>query len=171
MTGRYAILAFLVVVDGASAPSRPQGQLEAWVGKYPYERVGGLSFLQVPVVAGQLKRILPARRVRAVRETLTTVSPIAQRKAFLVMGGCRPHACPEENVILLFDLRDGSVVAVFFDRGKEEPVCFTSGPQLRDLPLEMKEIVLEGRFVRENASVSLYDTHKWIDNVACRGKP
>lgn len=68
------------------------GDLRAWLGKHPHDRVRGHILLDVPDLKDRLSAVLGAETVAAVRP-MTVAEPVAEQNGWLLFGGCTPHAC------------------------------------------------------------------------------
>jgi hypothetical protein len=97
--GRWAtlLIAFAAAAGlGAAAPTAVP-QLAAFVGKYPFEKIGKISFLGHPNV----KRLVESAAIEDVieREVLTpgVSTPIVRQGSLIVSSACRPHNCSDVN--------------------------------------------------------------------------
>jgi hypothetical protein len=122
LTASVAAAALLVTGSAASAGDGP-GELRAFVGKYPFDRVHGRSLLQVPELRTRLQELL-GKQGAAELNRLDTVSPVEEQSGWLIASGCRPHNCGSEQWTVAVNLSDYSVLACLGIEGR--PVRFAA---------------------------------------------
>jgi hypothetical protein len=84
------------------------GDLKAFVGKYPFDRVDGRSLLQAPELRSRLQALLGRSGVNDI-DRLSVSVPVEEHAGWIVAHGCRPHNCSEEQWTLAVSLFDYSV--------------------------------------------------------------
>jgi hypothetical protein len=140
--------------------------LQAWIGKYPYDRIEGRTYFQVPEIQSSLKRIAPAGVRRLLRQ-LDVAVPIERLGGYIVTSGCRPHACPEQNFVLAVHPDDRRMVLITWEGARHRTNCYSTGLQMKDVPSEIKDRFLEGHMPRERRSVKLLAANPWLDEISC----
>ena len=117
MRCRFAIWAaiFAVIAMGTVGAAE---LLDRYVGKYPFDKVGGRSFYQLANVKKDFIAKFGARGWATVL-SYSTAGPIevvddAELGRVVVVRQCKPHDCPNEAVILLQP--SGSALGVCFAR-------------------------------------------------------
>jgi hypothetical protein len=86
------------------------GDLKAFIGKYPFDRVGGHSLLQAPELRSRLQALLGRAGVNDIDRMPVSV-PVEEHAGWLVAHGCRPHDCGEEQWTVAVNLSDYGVRA------------------------------------------------------------
>jgi hypothetical protein len=86
------------------------GDLKAFIGKYPFDRVGGHSLLQTPELRSRLQALLGRAGVNDIDRMPVSV-PVEEHAGWLVAHGCRPHDCGEEQWTVAVNLSDYGVRA------------------------------------------------------------
>jgi hypothetical protein len=69
--------------------------LDAWIGKYPFEKIEGVTFLNHPITVAAVRKAVPDERLRKtvlVAGTCPYDAVIRQGTEFTTFG-CRFHAC------------------------------------------------------------------------------
>jgi hypothetical protein len=131
LTASIAVVAALLTGPAARAGDGP-GELRAFVGKYPFDRVKGHSLLQVPELRTRLETLLGKKGAGDLRR-LDTVSPIEEQSGWLIASGCRPHNCASEQWTVAVNLADYSVLACLGIEG--QPIKFAAtGRKLVEQP-------------------------------------
>lgn len=97
MTGRKGIGTAVVLALAAIATPSAAAPLNAFAGKYPFQKIGSESFLTNPIVKRAVAGAVWEPVV--VKEALSAgVSDrIQQHGVFLVTSSCRPHFCGSVN--------------------------------------------------------------------------
>jgi hypothetical protein len=118
MCARFGLPAWIILAIGlpamglfagpiARAGDDP-GDLKAFVGKYPFDRVNGPSLLQAPELRSRLQALLGRSGVNDI-DRLSVSVPVEEHAGWIVAHGCRPHNCSEEQWTLAVSLSDYSV--------------------------------------------------------------
>jgi hypothetical protein len=115
MRPRLAICAAILAGVAISAAAAAE-LLDRYVGKYPFDKVGGRSFYQLASVKKNFAAKFGAQRWSTIL-SYSTAGPIevvddADLGRVFVVWQCKPHDCPNEAVILLQPT--GSVLGVCF---------------------------------------------------------
>jgi hypothetical protein len=92
----------------APAPIAPQAAapaIERYVGKYPFDKVDGVAFLDHPKVRAAVEAVVKDAEVRKwVLQANDSPSPAIYRLgAEIVAVGCQAHACDARNWAILVD--------------------------------------------------------------------
>lgn len=132
-----ALAASLLSEQVAHAGDAP-GDLRAFIGKYPFDRVHGRSLLQAPELRSRLQALLGRAGANDI-DRMSVVVPVEEHAGWLVAHGCRPHDCSEEQWTVAVNLSDYSVRACLGLEG--QPVRYAATgrkpielPPKRDLP-------------------------------------
>lgn len=94
----------------AATPAVPA--ISAYVGKYPFDKVRGVSFPQHPLVVQRVKAALAGSVIQSrVLDPNSTSVPIARQGDFIVSWACEPHNCGSHQwaVVLTGSGRKASV--------------------------------------------------------------
>jgi hypothetical protein len=84
---------FAVVLSAASPPPG----VASFVGKYPFDKIRGVSFLTHPRVKGAVRAAVFEHMVaEEVLGDAVTV-PITKRGSLMISWACRPHDCADVN--------------------------------------------------------------------------
>jgi len=75
-----------------------QGQ---FVGTYAFD-----GFFNDNAVLQQLRSFLSSNQFKKIKNELTAQNPIRREGQFLIIEGCKPHACPDENYTLFINLKE-----------------------------------------------------------------
>jgi hypothetical protein len=79
-----------------------------WQGRYLFDKVGGVAFLDQPAVRKAAIALVGEQRYRQVLKAWTVSMPIQADGGSLLAQGCKPHDCLNNFVILI----DGGRMAV-----------------------------------------------------------
>jgi hypothetical protein len=105
----------------ANAAAAAPGPLSAYVGKYPFDPVNGVSFLAQPSVRAAVQTAVPSAAIRAwVLDRAGPQAPIALRDGRLIAWGCETHNCgPHQWTILIGP--DGSAAEICYHDDRQDP--------------------------------------------------
>jgi predicted aspartyl protease len=88
------------------APITPEAnpaEMRAWVGKYPIDRLQGLTFLERPAVQILINAALGSDAVSQMKE-MSVVTPIEESSGWLIARGCQPHLCVDGQWLVAINL-------------------------------------------------------------------
>lgn len=103
-------LSAALVAASASIP------LSSFVGKYPFDKIGGQKFLTHPVVRHAVNEAVWEPLV--VREVLSegVTDKIKRDGPFLITSSCRPHDCASVNWTLVIRLPKGPAAVCYHNQ-------------------------------------------------------
>lgn len=74
------------------------GPLSAYVGRYPYDRVGGVTFVNHPLVRRAVTAaVTDAAERRQILSADSTAGPIGRRDGRIISWACEQHNCGSHN--------------------------------------------------------------------------
>lgn len=76
-----------------TAAAKPAPALNAYVGKYPSDKVAGISFLKHPIVRTAVSGAAPNLGVRTTILTSGVEGPVERQGSLIVATMCEPHNC------------------------------------------------------------------------------
>lgn len=82
----------------APPPKAASAALATYAGKYPFDKVDGVTFLDHPAVTAAVGALVPDAAIR--KQVLAgdgPGTPIASRDGRLIAWGCRTHDCGNHN--------------------------------------------------------------------------
>ena len=98
---------------GAATPAA-SGSLARYAGKYPFDKVDGVAFLDAPAVTGAVDRLIGDASIRKlVLGGDGPGTPIARRDGKLIAWGCETHNCGDHNWSMLI-APDGSSAEICY---------------------------------------------------------
>ena len=100
-------------------PFGSSASLVAWKGKYPFDRVKGYQFFEVPEISVRVQAALGEDAVKTMKSMATT-GPVDEKDGWLVASGCTPHACIDRWGILI-NLKTYDVFACLREYGGSAP--------------------------------------------------
>ena len=117
---RLVPVALLLAAGTGAALAAPD--LAAYVGKYPYEAVGGVTFVAHPAVVAGVKQAVRDRGVRTwVLSPDTVQSPIVDSGGVLLSQACEPHNCGDHAWTILIHVETGSTDVCYHDSAEMGP--------------------------------------------------
>lgn len=119
---RAACLA-LAAIGGLAAPlaMAQAPSVDSYVGKYPFDKVQGVSFLSHPAVRAAVTRAVANPQIRGwLLDPKGSPSPqITRAGSELVSTGCQQHACDRRNWAILFNPATKVARVCYFNGGAE----------------------------------------------------
>lgn len=128
--------------------------LKKWVGKYPIDFDGhpnpdthppSKNFFELPQIRQPLMKILKKEDFDKLTKDDWLIQPIELIADYLIIERCRPHFCPNEQVVLAVNLQSGSIHVGFWKEygeiGSGKRQWFSTQGRHTDLP---KEILNKG---------------------------
>lgn len=131
---RFTAAIVVVALWTTTAAPAPPPALARYVGKYPFDKVAGVTFLHHALVRRAVNSAVlePAVKAEVLADAVTT--PIEQRSSMIVSRGCRPHNCGDVSWTIAI-LATGAHAAVCYhnsDLMGDESHWFVAGsPKLR----------------------------------------
>ncbi len=116
-----AALVFAFGLSGAEAAAADFSGLRAWVGKYPYDKIGGHQFFSYPGLPAAVKRALGAKADRQMAKVRGPEVPVVAVDGWVVAHRCQAHDCGDKNVSVLVHVASGRVL-----------VCWLHAPDRAD---------------------------------------
>lgn len=108
------------------------GPLSVYVGKYPFDKVAGVSFLAHPLVRAAVEGAVPDAKIRRwILDKAGPRSPITLYDGRLVSGGCQENFCgPHEWTVLLAP--DGTRAEICYKPpGQNTRIWYAGGKDVR----------------------------------------
>jgi hypothetical protein len=101
----FTALACFASAAALAAPPAKAPPVEAYVGKYPFDKVDGVSFLDHPAVRAAVTRAVhdPKARAWLLDAKGSPFPQIRHENAELVVIGCQQHACDRRNWAIYFN--------------------------------------------------------------------
>ncbi len=85
------------ILLGVIGATRAAPTLNAYVGKYPFDRVAGVAFLKHPLVVHAVKNAVLEEKITSEILGAGVSGPIERHGALIVSQACRPHDCGSVN--------------------------------------------------------------------------
>ena len=114
-------------------------QLKEWVGKYPFDRVRGLTFLEQPEIQLRIALALGAEALTIIKG-MGTVPPIKESNGWVVASGCQPHMCIDGNWTVAVNLTSLELRACLAEVSSKNVRLGNSNKRL----VELSRATLEG---------------------------
>ena len=108
--------AFLLVpaLFGAAAAADYSG-LRAWVGKYPYDKIGGHQFFTYPGLPAAVRGALGKKHDRRVARMSGPEVPVTAVGGWIVAHRCQAHDCGGKNMSVLVHVASGRVLVCWLN--------------------------------------------------------
>lgn len=101
-----AAAAMLLAVPASGFQRRGAPDLARYAGRYPFDRVAGVRFLDHPVVRQAVAGAAPSPRIRVRILREGTSSDIKVTRAFVLASACEPHNCGSHNWSIVIGRRN-----------------------------------------------------------------
>lgn len=107
------------------------GPLSVYVGKYAFDKVAEVSFLEHPLVRAGVESAVPDAKIREwIFDKAGPQTPIALRDGRLLSWGCQQHNCGMHQWTVVI-AQDGSNAEVcYLPDGAETPVWYAGGKKV-----------------------------------------
>jgi hypothetical protein len=124
---KKVILAALAV--GLMAAGKPAPSLSAYVGKYPSDKVAGISLYSHPKFRTLVSGAAPNTAIRTTVLTSGVETPVERQGALLVVQMCEPHNCSSHQWTVAMLSPSGPAAICYYDSDLmgEEGRWFFSG--------------------------------------------
>ena len=114
--GQRLLCTILIGLACLALPARAASNLADYEGKYPSDAVGGVSFLQHPVVVAGVEQAVADATVRGwVLGSETVQMPIMVNAGVLFSQACEPHNCGDHTWTILMDVATGATDVCYYD--------------------------------------------------------
>ena len=112
MTRRVALVVLamasvaLLTAPASSLQRRGAPDLARYAGRYPFDRVDGVRFLNHPLVRQAVANAAPSPRVRSRILAVGTSGIIVVTRAMVLARACEPHNCGSHNWSIVIGRRN-----------------------------------------------------------------
>lgn len=118
----------------ASAAGSSAGNYAAFIGKYPFDKVDGSTFLERPEVASAIRAAVgDAALLRTIHAVTGPSAPIFQRDGKIGAWQCQQHQCDAQQWAVLFDPATATAEVCYTDIRNEasaQPARWFSGGKI-----------------------------------------
>jgi predicted secreted Zn-dependent protease len=113
-------LAFLSALIAAAVPAASQAaDPTAWVGKYPFDEIGGATFWVA--LGDRLDSTVGPALAQTIRAGWGPQAPVKFRDGWTIAWVCKAHDCGDNNVTVAINAH-GRMVACIERRGEKPPI-------------------------------------------------
>lgn len=110
------------------------GELKKLAGKYPYE----VNFFKIPEIQLATQKVF-GNELQHLRDNLQVEVPIDLTSDCLVIKGCLPHNCHDENAILVIDLASARIHGAIYENhlstgGTQHLYVYSNAEKVSELP-------------------------------------
>jgi hypothetical protein len=121
LAGCVAIAAGAVAFGSGSGVSAADlSGLQAWVGKYPSDRIGGRRFFDHPGLVAEMRKTMGAEAYRALQQIRGPEGPVVRVGDVIAAWRCQQHDCADKNSTIIVRVAKGDVV-VCWQHAPERP--------------------------------------------------
>jgi hypothetical protein len=108
---RMAVLAACAatLVAGSALAADLSG-LQAWVGKYPSDRIGGRRFFDYPGLRAEMRKAMGEQAYRALQQIRGPEGVVVRVGDHVAAWHCMAHDCGDKNTTTIARLAKGDVV-------------------------------------------------------------
>lgn len=117
---KAAIAVCAALITAASAWAADLSALHAWVGKYPFDRVGKHRFFDHPGLRDEMRKTMGAEAYRALQQIKGPANPVVRVGDHIAAWQCMAHDCGDKNTTIIARLAKGDVV-VCWQHAPERP--------------------------------------------------
>ena len=132
------LLVLLTACRGASAGEPPLSELQAWVGKEPFKKIGDYTFWTHPVFVAKAHNLLGPETFSLVAtvyaEGINT--PLERHGDILSTYVCKPHECIMDSASVLLDLKKDKLYVCLRDSYRAEDMWYESGEKPKGVGLD-----------------------------------
>lgn len=112
----------------APASAATEAPLSGYVGHYPFDKVGGTSFLDLPLVRKAVAGAVPDAKVRDwIFDKAGPQTPIAMIGGKLAAWGCEAHNCGAHQWTVLIAPDGGNAEVCYLPDGADKPDWYAHG--------------------------------------------
>ena len=92
------------------------GNAAKYVGKYPFDKVGGQSWDKDPIIKAAITAAVPDKKVQErIFKGEGPTTPIAQQDGKILSWGCEQHNCGPHNWTTFIDAQTGTAEICYYD--------------------------------------------------------
>lgn len=113
----------LAAASVTAATAADLSALSAWKGKYPWDKVGGQAFFEVPALKQAIAEAVGNGTIVAGMERLLDGGPAGEIEEFdgrLIAWVCKQHDCGANNWSVIVAPKSGDVTICLFDETRNE---------------------------------------------------
>jgi hypothetical protein len=143
MNKRVVAFAFaLAMLAGTVSAAGRRPGLALYKGKYPFDRVAGVTFIGHPAVRAAVRRAAPSPAMAATLLSAGVATPIDVSPVWIASGACEPHNCGEHDWAILINRRTGQAIVCHKPEGGRA-AWFKAGRRIGggdSCPAEIKDV-------------------------------
>lgn len=111
-----------------NASEAAEGPLSVYVGKYAFDKVADVSFLEHPLVRAGVEGAVPDAGIREwIFEKAGPQSPIVLRDGRLLSWGCQQHNCGMHQWTVVIAPDGSNAEVCYLPDGADKPVWYAGG--------------------------------------------
>ncbi len=119
---RILVAATIATLASAGMALAAAPDLAAYAGKYPYDKVRGVTFLKHPaVVAGVEQAVSDGEARKWVLSPDSVQTPIFDSGGVLLSQACEPHNCGDHAWTILIHIETGATDVCYHDAAEMGP--------------------------------------------------
>ena len=105
-----ALAVALVLGAAGSAGAANLKGLQAWVGKYPSDRIGGRTFFDYPGLRAEIRRTMGEQAYRGLQQLRGPEGVVVRVGDYVAAWQCMQHDCGNKNATTIARLGMGDLV-------------------------------------------------------------
>jgi len=118
-------------------------QLDAWLGKYPSDKIAGKTANELLMKSHWLKKLVPAGEIRLLK-SFTTEDLISQNGEYLLIFKCKPHDCPGSHSMIITDSKSAFWIGIYQNKGKVVSTRWYGSSDYTELPMAIQKLFIRG---------------------------
>lgn len=119
------------MATGNASEGAAEGPLSVYVGKYAFDKVADVSFLDHPLVRAGVEGAVPDAKIREwIFEKAGPQSPIVLRDGRLLSWGCQQHNCGMHQWTVAIAPDGGNAEVCYLPDGADKSVWYAGGKKI-----------------------------------------
>ncbi len=115
-----ALAACLALSTAGGASAADLSGLQAWVGKYPSDRIGGRRFFDHAGLVAEMRKTMGPQAYTALQQMRGPEGPVLRAGEYIAAWRCQQHDCGDKNSTVIVRVAKGDVV-VCWQHAPERP--------------------------------------------------
>jgi len=107
---KVALAGFVTFLAAPGAFAADFAGLQAWVGKYPSDRIGNRQFFDYPGVRAEMRKAMGEQAYRGVQQIRGPQGLVVRVGDYIAAWHCMAHDCGDKNTTVIARLGKGDVV-------------------------------------------------------------
>ena len=118
-------------------------KLDAWIGKYPSDKIAGKTANDILIKSHWLKKLLPPGETKLIA-SFTTEDLMTQNGEYILIFKCKPHDCPGSHSMIITDSKGDLWIGIYQNKGDSVSTRWYGTSEYTEIPVAIQKLFIRG---------------------------